>query len=209
MKKKNLSIATIALIALTTGCTSVTSSMPSVKDATGEAWYVKTTTLFGLPVQTQVFYCPNPDSGNSPTAVCSEAEILDEAAVSTSSVSAANGDIGALAQQQDTAPPRFIDLKEAEGRVTGAVEDALSNITLIQVSGDAGKTWTTLRVKDGALDSKREELDFPVPKGLSPGKYRLVIRAKDAAYNSALTEVEVNVNVLAAPPEGEPAAKSE
>jgi hypothetical protein len=40
------------------GCANVTSAMGGNVHATGEAWYVKTTTLFALPVKSHIYYCP-------------------------------------------------------------------------------------------------------------------------------------------------------
>lgn len=55
------------------GCVNVTSAMGANVHATGEAWYVKTTTFLTLPVKSRVYYCPP-----SATAAveCTQAQML-------------------------------------------------------------------------------------------------------------------------------------
>ncbi len=58
----------------TVGCATVTSSMPSITNATGEAWYTEAIGFFGLTWGSKVGYCPAPASGQ---ASCKEVELVE------------------------------------------------------------------------------------------------------------------------------------
>ncbi len=58
----------------TAGCATVTSSMPGITNATGEAWYTEATGFFGLTWGSKVWYCPPPASGQ---ATCKEAKLVE------------------------------------------------------------------------------------------------------------------------------------
>ena len=205
MRNRNLALLAIVVVSslVLASCAAVTSDMPTAKNATGEAWYVKTFSLFGLPLAlaTQVFYCPAPASAKDDFAVCRKAEMLDEykaASVAESS---------SVVQQKDTSPPRIVDVQVKGGLVIGVAEDTFSNISSVQFMVDGKQPWIQVRPKHGVYNAQREELDFPVPSSFAPGKHHLTIQVFDAAYNPTTAEVEVNV--LAAPPDTEPAPDGE
>jgi hypothetical protein len=56
------------------GCAIVTSSMPSVTNATGEAWYTEAIGFMGITWGSKVWYCPPPASGPS---TCKEARYVE------------------------------------------------------------------------------------------------------------------------------------
>lgn len=58
------------------GCANVASSMGGNTAMTGEAWYVKTSTLGALILSSKVFYCGVP-TGAAP-AVCKEAKMVEQ-----------------------------------------------------------------------------------------------------------------------------------
>lgn len=55
------------------GCANVTSAMGANVHATGEAWYVKTTTFLTLPVKSRIFYCP---PSTTAAVECTQAQML-------------------------------------------------------------------------------------------------------------------------------------
>ena len=55
------------------GCASVTSSQPSITNATGEAWYAEATGFFGMTWGSKMWYCPPPTNG---PATCKEAKMV-------------------------------------------------------------------------------------------------------------------------------------
>ena len=66
---KRIGLALLGLLALTsTGCSMVTSSMPSRTDVSGEAWYTKTR-IFIIPYSNEIYYC------DGEKGTCIEAEI--------------------------------------------------------------------------------------------------------------------------------------
>jgi hypothetical protein len=65
-----LIVASLLALALS-GCSAITSGMPTTNTVTGEAWYVKTTSFISLPVSTHVYFCPK-QLGKGP-AKCIEA----------------------------------------------------------------------------------------------------------------------------------------
>ena len=66
-----LLVASVAL-AGSTGCANVTSAMGASTTVTGEAWYVKTTSFFTLPVKSRVYFCP---PATTAAVQCTQAEI--------------------------------------------------------------------------------------------------------------------------------------
>lgn len=54
------------------GCVNVTSAMGASAHVTGEAWYVKTTTFFTLPLKSRVYYCP---PSTTAAVECTQAEL--------------------------------------------------------------------------------------------------------------------------------------
>lgn len=60
---KRLMLVALALFALE-GCSYVTSGQPASKNATGEAWYVRSTYVLFIPVSSDVYHCPadNPET---------------------------------------------------------------------------------------------------------------------------------------------------
>jgi hypothetical protein len=196
MRNRNIAVLAIVVSSLAlASCASVTSDMPTARNATGEAWYVKSYSLFGLPLSlaTQIYYCPTPASPKDDYAVCTKAEMLDKLdAPPTNATTDETPTLSELVKRQAKSPPRFVDIKVENGRVTGVVEDDGAKITVLQLSEDGGKNWITLRPKDGKLDSNREELDYPVPSSASPETQKLMLRAIDAGYSSATVKVEAN-----------------
>ncbi len=72
--KKIAGFALLALMAATTGCSYVSSGMPGMTPATGEAWYTKDTGLGPFLIfSSKVMYCPK----DNPTK-CVEAEMREE-----------------------------------------------------------------------------------------------------------------------------------
>jgi hypothetical protein len=64
----------VALALSTGGCAVVTSSMPSVTNATGEAWYTEAIGFIGITWGSKVWYCPPPSNG---PATCKEAKLVE------------------------------------------------------------------------------------------------------------------------------------
>lgn len=62
-----------ALVSMTAGCANVTSSVAGQTTVNGEAWYVRTTGIFGLVFSADVFYCPSPSSQGP--ATCTQAKM--------------------------------------------------------------------------------------------------------------------------------------
>jgi len=52
-----------------TGCANVSSAMPGMSPATGEAWYSKDTTFFGLPLDSDIYYCSKETPGKCTKAL--------------------------------------------------------------------------------------------------------------------------------------------
>ena len=77
MRKMLAPLFALGLMAsFSSGCAAITSAMGGNTGETGEAWYVKTTGLFGLAFSSKVFYCPAPASG---PAQCKEAKLVEQA----------------------------------------------------------------------------------------------------------------------------------
>ena len=66
----------LLLLALSSGgCAMVTSSMPSITNATGEAWYTEAIGFMGITWGSRVWYCPAPTA--SGPATCKEAKLIE------------------------------------------------------------------------------------------------------------------------------------
>ncbi|MCS6911691.1 MAG: hypothetical protein RMK29_01915 [Myxococcales bacterium] len=65
----------LALSLLAGGCAAVTSAIGGNTSDTGEAWYVKSTTIGPLVVSSKIFYCPAPANG---PAQCREAKLINQ-----------------------------------------------------------------------------------------------------------------------------------
>ena len=73
MKGRGLSLVVVGASLLgAAGCANVTSAMGASTQATGEAWYVKTTTFFSIPTKSRVYYCP---PSKAAAVECTEAEL--------------------------------------------------------------------------------------------------------------------------------------
>lgn len=59
----------VLLAGVLSGCTGVSSAMPSMSTATGEAWYSKDTTFLGLVLDSDVYYCSKETPGTCRRAV--------------------------------------------------------------------------------------------------------------------------------------------
>lgn len=72
--KKVIGFALVAgtMMGLLSGCGTVTSGMPGMTPATGEAWYSKDTALLGLVFSSKIYHCPSasPDK-------CKQAEFVE------------------------------------------------------------------------------------------------------------------------------------
>jgi hypothetical protein len=53
----------VVLAGALSGCTAVSSAMPGMSTATGEAWYSKDTTMFGLTLESNIYYCSKETPG--------------------------------------------------------------------------------------------------------------------------------------------------
>ena len=61
---KNFILCALAASSLSVGgCAVVTSSMPSLINTTGEAWYTEAIGFFGMTWGSKVWYCPPPAAG--------------------------------------------------------------------------------------------------------------------------------------------------
>ena len=47
----------VMLAGALSGCANVSSAMPGMTPATGEAWYSKDTTIGALPIGSDIYYC--------------------------------------------------------------------------------------------------------------------------------------------------------
>ena len=61
---------------MSVGCSNVTASVAGNTTVNGEAWYVKTTTVLGLVVGSDVYYCPAPKAAGP--ATCTQAQMLGD-----------------------------------------------------------------------------------------------------------------------------------
>ncbi len=65
----------LGMIALGGGCASVSSTMPSMTNVTGEAWYTEGTGFFGMQWGSRIWYCPAATSPGPTT--CVEAKLVE------------------------------------------------------------------------------------------------------------------------------------
>jgi hypothetical protein len=57
-------IAVTALAICCSACSHVSSATPGSTASTGDAWYTKETTFFGMTVSNKVYYCPRESPTN-------------------------------------------------------------------------------------------------------------------------------------------------
>ncbi|MFO0755688.1 MAG: hypothetical protein U0359_04325 [Byssovorax sp.] len=114
---KTSALLTTALAAyLSTGCAAVVATQSSTPTVSGELWYVKNRSLFGLVLSSSVYYCPPPQRG---PATCVEAQIYDSGEAPESTETPAPNPATAPAED----PPiwrvatRAVDLTTACGEV--------------------------------------------------------------------------------------------
>lgn len=69
-----LSAAALGVVS-SSGCATVTSSMPSSGAVTGEAWYTESVGFFGLTWGSKVWYCPAATSAGPST--CTQAKLVE------------------------------------------------------------------------------------------------------------------------------------
>jgi len=74
MARRAIRAGLLVLGLASAGCSYVTSSTAGLNSVNGEAWYVRTTTFFGLPVGSSIWYCPPPGEGAG-HPLCSEARL--------------------------------------------------------------------------------------------------------------------------------------
>jgi hypothetical protein len=67
-------LAAAGLLAAGGGCAIVTSSMPSLQNVTGEAWYTEAIGFIGITWGSRVYYCAAP-TANGPST-CKEAKMV-------------------------------------------------------------------------------------------------------------------------------------
>ncbi len=75
-KISKLIVACGLLMGSAMGCANIGSAMGGNTSMTGEAWYVKTTTLGPLVLSSKVFYCAQPQAA---AAQCKEAKMVEGA----------------------------------------------------------------------------------------------------------------------------------
>ena len=63
----------VLLAGALSGCANVSSAMPGMTPATGEAWYSKDTTFGALPLSSNIYYC----SKETPEK-CAKAEMISK-----------------------------------------------------------------------------------------------------------------------------------
>ncbi len=73
MKKIILSALCVGGLYAAGGCALVTSSMPSLINVTGEAWYTEAIGFAGMTWGSKVWYCPPPSTG---PVTCKEARLV-------------------------------------------------------------------------------------------------------------------------------------
>ncbi len=70
-------ILTAMMVAGMAACSWVTSAGPGATNATGEVWYIKSTTLggpYGFPLGQTIYFCPASDNSSGPPR-CIEADV--------------------------------------------------------------------------------------------------------------------------------------
>jgi hypothetical protein len=88
----------------------------------------------------------------------------------------------------DHTPPEFSDLEVGSGSgvltVRGRVEDALSQVTFVDVSVDYGP-WRPAFAADGMFDSRGEAFELVI-EDAGPGEHTVSVRAADRSGNPAV-----------------------
>jgi len=67
MKNLSILLAAIFLSLVISGCWSITGTRETTNNVTGEIWYVKTKSLFGLAIGSDIYFCPAPEQKGPPT----------------------------------------------------------------------------------------------------------------------------------------------
>ncbi len=73
MKRLAHVLVAAGMLAAGSGCAIVTSSQPSITNATGEGWYTEAIGFIGITWGSRVWYCPPPSGG---AATCKEAKLV-------------------------------------------------------------------------------------------------------------------------------------
>ena len=89
----------------------------------------------------------------------------------------------------DHTPPEVRDVVVANGKVRGSATDAASHIAHLSWLLDGGEA-ALLSTRDGLLDARTEEFEFPLPEGLAGGTHSLAIQCADEAGNLSVVRVE-------------------
>ncbi len=92
----------------------------------------------------------------------------------------------------DRARPTVAKLSQNGTAIKGQANDTGSYIHDVAYSVDGGPFRAASAV-DGVFDSPSEEFVLELPKGLTPGKHRVVVRARDAFGNLASTPLVVDL----------------
>lgn len=109
---------------------------------------------------------------------------------------AADGGAGALEAERIAGPflvdnhPPTVELKVADGKVTGTAVDSASAIARLEFSVD-GSPWKQVAPADGVLDSREESFLLPLPE-LKAGRHVVSVRALDEAGNTGAASVDVD-----------------
>lgn len=88
----------------------------------------------------------------------------------------------------DNHPPT-VELRVADGKVTGTASDTGSSIARIEFSVD-GSPWHLVAPTDGVLDSKEESFTIPLAE-LKAGRHIVSVRSLDEAGNTGAASVDV------------------
>ncbi len=90
----------------------------------------------------------------------------------------------------DNTPPRIDTLTMNGRRLRAHVVDGTSPIARVEIAVDGKLEWRPLSAADGIYDTADESVDTDVAAIVAPGSHVVVLRAFDAAGNSATRDVE-------------------
>ena len=90
----------------------------------------------------------------------------------------------------DNTPPRIDTLTINGRRLRAHVVDGTSPIARVEIAVDGKLEWRPLSAADGIYDTADESVDTDVAAIVAPGSHVVVVRAFDAAGNSATRDVE-------------------
>jgi hypothetical protein len=91
----------------------------------------------------------------------------------------------------DRTRPRIESLKVSATEVSAVARDDAGHILDVAFSVDGGP-FRAASPRDGVFDGRDEPFTVPLPEGLSKGRHRLVLRARDAFGNLGTLAVIVD-----------------